>query len=153
MAPPYGTIASLEITIGKARTAALAVLDTTSPTYNEEVIAECRDKADNEIDATLGTKWPVPFASLTDTPGLIQDLSDLLTAFHLYSIDHPNGEDAKHFRAQTDLLFGRLLSGEASLPGVSPLPADQAPIGFAHGGTTPQFAGYDADGRDRTDLW
>jgi len=48
---------------------------------DESVLTEAIDQADREIDAYLGTRYPVP---LDPVPELIRNLSAQMAVFHLY---------------------------------------------------------------------
>jgi phage gp36-like protein len=71
-------------------------------------IATAIAEACTMIDAHLGRRYVTPFASLTDTPSLIQQVASWLVIGELYERVEPDGADAKSWRGKALLVLNRL---------------------------------------------
>jgi phage gp36-like protein len=157
MAHPYGTRAGLEKFLGATLTTALATLPGSEA---DDVIDQAREDADNEIDAALAQRYEVPFAAVTDvppTPGIIQTISNNLTAANVFEKRHPNGTLENTYREKAETLLARLLDGTYEVPGAAKVSATAGSVGIRHAvaGEGPVFAGYDPDydDTDRMSGW
>lgn len=148
---PYGSEALLDSYIGTTLENALSTRDST--TTAADTLAECREKADNEIDAAFAQVYEVPFATYPSTPGIVKDISDYLTLVHLLE-RHP--DLAKIYQDKADKLIERIVSGVYEIPGAAKVDASEGSVGLARledDGATPLFAGTDDDGDDRMGGW
>lgn len=151
MTTPYTTIAAVKLEFGSLLVDNL--LDLTEDGTPDVGAFDARlADVDAEIDSRLGKRWPVPFASLPDTPTIVQKISKYGAVVSLLRPRHPNEEPSGEYIAyknEFDKLITDLLSGGV-IPGVSPLPPESSARGFKSASVTPTFAGYDpTTGEDR----
>jgi phage gp36-like protein len=144
MAHPYGNETGLGKFLGVSLTTALASL---SGSVAAEVIAQAREDADNEIDAALAQKYTVPFDTYPETPGIIQTVSNNLTAANIFEKRHANGVNESTYREKAETLLARLIDGTYEVPGAAKVSATAGSVGIRHtvDSTGPVFAGYDPD--------
>lgn len=149
MSAPYTTVAALRALEGAAR--ALALLD-----YDEDGSEDAGDtstgsvspfsavgtETDTEIDARLGARYSVPFASLTSTPDQVQQLAKWGRLAELYERLEPDGADAKKWRKRFNDALDAYAKGTWVIVGAT-LISDTAttfrPLTHESAGTT--FAG------------
>jgi phage gp36-like protein len=148
MAHPYTTRARLDALIRPERLVVLLDVDQNG-VEDTGVFTDIIERAANAVD--LARYYAVPFASLTDTPGIISDLTDYAAAVLLFQIGGaPNSEDAKNFLARYDALLERITSGRASVPGATEAAADSGATAAVFSYETPVFSGSTSVGTRRS---
>lgn len=141
MAHPYTTRARLNALIRPERLVVLLDVDQDG-TEDTGVFTDIIERAANAVDADLARFYVVPFASLTDTPGIISDLTDYAAAVLLFQIGGaPSSEDAKNFQARYDALLERITSGRAAVPGATEAASDAGATATVFSYETPIFSG------------
>lgn len=162
MTMPYSTVEQFRAEEGASR--AIALLDSDddgaedagdSDTGNVSAIAQFIEDADVDIEARLGARYALPFASLTGTPKQVQKLSLWGALAQAYERLAPGGEDAKKWRKRFDDAAEKYRTGAWVIPD-APLLSDAStayrPIAYESAGTT--WAGrvdddYSDDGVDK----
>lgn len=164
MAAPYSTVEQFRTEEGAAR--ALALLDHDddgtedagdTDTGNVAAIDQFIEDADCDIEARLGGRYAVPFASLTDTPRQIQKLSLYGALAQAYERLAPNGADAKKWRKRFDDAAEKYRDGTWVIPGAALLDSDDelTTRAIAHESAGTVWAGrceddYSTDGVDKS---
>ena len=164
MASPYSTVEQFRAEEGAGR--ALALLDHDQDdiedaggayTGSVSAIAEFIEDSDTDVDARLGAKYVVPFASLTSTPKQVQKLSLYGALAQAYERLAAGGEDAKKWRKRFDDACENYRTGKWVIPSATLLDSDSAlaarPFAYESAGTV--FAGrvdddYTDDGVDKS---
>jgi phage gp36-like protein len=154
MAAPYSTVEQFRSEEGAQRAISLLDVDDSGAEKPGQIDQFIED-ADTDIDARLGGRFVVPFASLTSTPKQIQKLSLYGALAQAYERLAPSSKDAAKWRKRFDDAADRYRKGEWVIPG-APLITDTAtaarPMTYESAGTT--FAGridddYSEDGVDK----
>lgn len=149
MTAPYSTVEQFRAEEGAAR--ALALLDHdddgvedvgVSGTGNVAPIDQFIEDADTDIEARLGGRYSIPFASLTSTPKQIQKLSLWGALAEAYERLAPGSAGAKKWRKKFDDACENFRTGKWVIPDAT-LITDTAtatrPMTYESAGTT--FAG------------
>jgi phage gp36-like protein len=89
------------------------------------------------IDARLGQRYTLPFASLTSTPALITRIASMLALAHLYALKDPDGADRKMWLESAEALLKGILDGVYYLDATQRTAATRRPVVVVAG---PQFA-------------
>lgn len=152
MAHPYTTRAIIQQTSGDpARVADL--LDRNGDGAEDTIAAT--SSADTSIavacelvDARLGQRYTLPFASLTSTPALVTRIASMLSLWHLYSLRDPEGADAKAWWARADALLTGILDGTLYLDATQRTAATRRPVVVVAGA---QFVSGNTDDDYTTD--
>jgi phage gp36-like protein len=146
MAHPYTTRAIVQQTSGDpARVADLldrnrdGAEDTVAATAS---IATSIAIACELVDARLGQRFSIPFASLTDTPALVTRIASMLALAHLYSLVDPESSDAKMWAASAEALLKGILDGTYYLDATQRTAATRRPVVVVAGA---QFASGNTD--------
>ena len=154
MAHPYSTQARVELYLGADRVTALGDRDD-SGAIDSGLMTAALERVANRIDGALGVRYSVPFASLTDTPGQIQDLTDVGVGALLYEWLAPASPDAKLLRSMFEEQLKAYRDGQEVVVDADLL-SDSAdarrPMTYESAGTT--FAGrvdddYTTEGVDK----
>lgn len=124
MAAPYCTVEQLRALEGAARALALLDFDEDgsegdegdSGTGNVDPFEAVGEDTDTSIDARLGTRFVVPFASLTSTPAQVQQLAKWGRLAELYERLAPEGADAKKWRKKFDDALSAYAKGTWAIP-------------------------------------
>jgi phage gp36-like protein len=146
MAHPYTTRAIIQQTSGDpARVADLldrnrdGAEDTVASTAS---IATAIALACELIDARLGQRYTLPFASLTDTPALVTRIASMLALAHLYALVDPDSADRKMWMESAEALLKGILDGTYYLDATQRTAAVRRPVVVVAG---PQFASGNVD--------
>lgn len=125
MPHPYSTRARLDELVGAGRVSAL--LDRNEDGLEDVgVLDDLFERAANQIDARLAKLYVVPFSS--PTPGLVADVCDYYTASLLYITSvHPDAAEVEKYEMLARRALDAVLLGKESVPGATPIPADQGP--------------------------
>jgi phage gp36-like protein len=157
VAHPYSTVEQLRAQEGAARALALIDFDEdgsedvgVAATGNVAPIDAAIADADDEIDARLGARYSVPFASLTSTPRQVTKLSVTGTLAQLYERLAPDSADAKKYRKEFDESCERYRTGDWVIPGATLLDSEDRYRSVTVESTSPVFAGREDD--DYTDT-
>lgn len=155
MAHPYTTRARLDALIRPRRMVALLDVDQNGA-EDFGVFDDVIERAANQVDADLARYYVVPFDAVTTspaTPGIVSDLCDYAAAVLLFELGGaPASEDAKNFLRRYEALLTRIRSGEASVPGATPVSSGSAVIGATISYADPTTSGVDIYGRRRSDY-
>lgn len=146
MSSPYSTVEQFRAEEGAARALALLDFDDDgvedaggTPTGGVSAIAQFIEDADTDIEARLGARYSIPFASLTSTPKQVQKLSLWGALAQAYERLAPGGADAKKWRKKFDEAAENYRDGTWVIPG-APLLTDTAtanrPLAYESAGTS-----------------
>lgn len=155
MAHPYTTRARLDALIRPTRMVRLLDVDQNG-VEDSGVFTDIIERAANQVDSDLARYYVVPFAAITDspaTPGVVADLCDYAAAVLLFELGgSPAAEDAKNFLRRYEALLARIRSGEASVPGATPVAASDAVVAAVFDYVEPVTSGVDTYSRRRSDY-
>ena len=99
------------------------------------------------VDARLGQRFTLPFASLTSTPALVTRIASMLALAHLYALVDPDGADRKMWGEAAEALLKGILDGTYYLDATQRTATARRPAFVVAG---PQFASGNTDDDYRT---